>query len=68
MRIDRILPAVALVLSLACAHRPESRSEAGLGPAWRFAGKARVAEGRAAMVVSGSPLASEVGRDILRAG
>jgi gamma-glutamyltranspeptidase/glutathione hydrolase len=31
-------------------------------------GKARVTEARSAMVVSGHPLASDVGRDILRAG
>jgi gamma-glutamyltranspeptidase / glutathione hydrolase len=68
VRIARILPAVALVLSLACAHRAESPAEKGLPSAWRFAGKAGVVEGRAAMVVSGSPLASEVGRAILRAG
>ncbi|HSE46606.1 MAG TPA: gamma-glutamyltransferase, partial [Gemmatimonadales bacterium] len=40
----------------------------GINPTWRLAGKARVAEGNQAMVVSGSPIASEVGRDILRAG
>jgi gamma-glutamyltranspeptidase / glutathione hydrolase len=68
VRIDRILPAVALVLSLACAHRAERPGETGLRPEWRFAGKAGVVEGPAAMVVSGSPLASEVGREILRAG
>ncbi|HEX3233334.1 MAG TPA: gamma-glutamyltransferase [Gemmatimonadales bacterium] len=68
MRIDRLLPVVMLVLPLACAHHGESATETGLRPEWRFAGKAGVAEGRAAMVVSGSPLASEVGREILRAG
>jgi gamma-glutamyltranspeptidase/glutathione hydrolase len=40
----------------------------GINPEWRLAGKSRVAEGNLAMVVSGSPIASEVGRDILRAG
>ncbi|HEY7029449.1 MAG TPA: gamma-glutamyltransferase [Gemmatimonadales bacterium] len=40
----------------------------GINPTWRLAGKARVAEGNQAMVVSGSPIASEVGRDILKAG
>ncbi|MFL5494463.1 MAG: gamma-glutamyltransferase, partial [Gemmatimonadales bacterium] len=68
MRIERILPAVGLVLSLACAHRAGSPAETGLRPEWRFAGKAGVVESPAAMVVSGSPLASEVGREILRAG
>ena len=40
----------------------------GIDAGWRFTGKARVTEAPAAMVVSGHPLASEVGRDILRAG
>ncbi|MDX2193600.1 MAG: gamma-glutamyltransferase [Gemmatimonadales bacterium] len=37
-------------------------------PAWRFAGQARVTEGTRTMVVSGSPIASAVGREILRRG
>jgi gamma-glutamyltranspeptidase/glutathione hydrolase len=41
---------------------------ARIDPGWSLAGKARVAEGPTAMVVSGSPIASEVGRDILRRG
>jgi gamma-glutamyltranspeptidase / glutathione hydrolase len=40
----------------------------GASPAWRYAGKALVTEAPTAMVVSGSPIASEVGRDILRNG
>lgn len=43
-------------------------SAVGVNPAWPLAGKARVAEGRRAMVVSGSPIASEVGRQVLEAG
>jgi gamma-glutamyltranspeptidase/glutathione hydrolase len=64
VRIDRILPVLALVLSLGCAHR----TEGPVAPTWRFADKAGVVEGPATMVVSGSLLASEVGREILRAG
>lgn len=41
---------------------------AGINPAWPLAGKARVAVGRQAMVVSGNPIASEVGRQVLEAG
>jgi gamma-glutamyltranspeptidase/glutathione hydrolase len=41
---------------------------AGIAADWPFEGKARVTEAPAAMVVSGHPLASEIGRDILRAG
>jgi gamma-glutamyltranspeptidase/glutathione hydrolase len=40
----------------------------GIDAGWRHTGKARATEAPAAMVVSGHPLASEVGRDILRAG
>jgi gamma-glutamyltranspeptidase / glutathione hydrolase len=40
----------------------------GVAPTWPMAGKARVATGASAMVVSGSPLASEAGRDVLRRG
>lgn len=35
---------------------------------WRYAGKARVLETPQAMVTSGNPLASDVGRDIMKAG
>ncbi len=40
----------------------------GIGPNWRLAGRARLTEARHAIVVSGSPIASEVGRDVLRQG
>lgn len=47
---------------------PVPPATSGINPIWPYAGKARVAAGRQAMVVSGSPIASEVGRDILQAG
>ena len=37
-------------------------------PTWRYADRAHVAEGEHGMVASGSAVASEVGRDILKAG
>jgi len=40
----------------------------GAAADWQFTGRSRVTEAPRAMVVSGSPLASEVGRDILRRG
>jgi len=40
----------------------------GINPSWAYNGKARVAEGSKAMVVAGSPIAAQVGRDILQAG
>ena len=58
----------------ACAAHPASVTPApsgptsGIAPTWTYAGKARVAEGTHGMVVSGSPLASEVGRKILEEG
>jgi gamma-glutamyltranspeptidase / glutathione hydrolase len=40
----------------------------GIAPTWSYLGKAHVFDGPSAMVVSGSPIASAVGREILRAG
>ncbi|MGH7584903.1 MAG: gamma-glutamyltransferase [Gemmatimonadales bacterium] len=40
----------------------------GIAEGWRFASGARITDAPSAVVVSGSPIASEVGRDILRAG
>ncbi len=68
--------ALLLVTALAgCAHRTPASGpaaapalHAGINSAWPYAGKARVADGRQAMVVSGSPLASDVGRTILEQG
>ena len=40
----------------------------GINPEWPYLGKARLADAPSAMVVSGNPIASEVGRDILRQG
>ncbi len=61
---------LALVLLAACAGRAAEAPEpaAGIGRDWALEDKARVTEGASAMVVSGHPLASEIGRDILRAG
>jgi gamma-glutamyltranspeptidase/glutathione hydrolase len=61
------LCALLLLLTSDCA-RPGLAPGVGINPAWPLAGKARVTEGTDAMVVSGSPIASEVGRDMLRAG
>jgi gamma-glutamyltranspeptidase / glutathione hydrolase len=62
--------AALLLLVGGCSHRQSS----GVGPvggiasSWPYLGKARVTEGTKAMVVSGSPIASQVGRDILQQG
>ncbi len=74
------LPSLAALLALAaCAPRAPAPSApigdpgpvfpaAGINPAWPLRDRARVTEAPSAMVVSGSPIASAVGRDILRRG
>jgi len=60
-----------ILLAPGCARRseaPGTAPAAGIAPTWPFTGKARVVEAPKAMVVAGSPVASSVGRDILRQG
>jgi gamma-glutamyltranspeptidase/glutathione hydrolase len=61
---------LALALLSGCAGGASVAPEptAGIGRDWPLEGKARVTEGSSAMVVSGHPLASRIGRDVLRAG
>ena len=74
-RLRSCVPVVWLVLA-ACYRAPATiplttpggTPVAQINPAWPLTGKARVANGAKAMVVSGSPIASAVGRDILGAG
>jgi gamma-glutamyltranspeptidase/glutathione hydrolase len=59
----------ALLLAACGGRAAEAPAPAaGIAREWPFEGKAGVIETPSAMVVSGHPLASEVGRDILRAG
>ncbi len=62
---------LALIVTTAgCARRTEAPGlapAAGIAPSWN-PGKTRVTEASSALVVSGSPLASAVGRDILLQG
>ena len=66
------LPVVPLALALltGCAGRAAEAPEpaTGISRDWELAGKARVTEAPSAMVVSGHPLASAIGRAVLRAG
>ena len=72
MRLSPLSSLVAvLVLSLpSCARResPGVLPMPGTARTWPYLGKARVTNAAKAMVVSGSPLASEVGREILQQG
>ena len=66
-----VVLAVLITLSVGCGSgsRPPTPTPAvGIAPGWAYAGKARVTRGEHAMVVSGSGLASRVGRDVLREG
>ena len=75
-RLIGLFLAVLLPALPACAGRtapaPTEAAPAigaeGISPAWRHAGKSRVTLGEQAMVVSGSPIASQVGADIIRRG
>ncbi|HEX3276099.1 MAG TPA: gamma-glutamyltransferase [Gemmatimonadales bacterium] len=70
MRQHRLLPYLCAAL-VACGHPSSSAGPGpadGISPQWSYRGQARVTEAPAAMVVSGSPIASAVGRDILRQG
>jgi gamma-glutamyltranspeptidase len=74
-RLIGLFLAVLLPMVPACASRttpaPAAAAPAGVegvNPTWRHAGKSRVTIGEQAMVVSGSPIASQVGADIIRRG
>lgn len=63
--ISRFASFLLLLLSL---QPLAAQRQSVLPSTWRHTGKAIVSTGRHAMVVSSSPIASEVGRDILKAG
>ena len=67
------MAAAVFVLSAVAACAPRSSAPAasplpGVAGSWPFLGKARVTTAPQAMVVSGSPIASQVGRQILQQG
>jgi gamma-glutamyltranspeptidase/glutathione hydrolase len=71
VRAYRIVGVVFLFALSAChSSSPAGGTlpKTGISPSWRFTGKARVTNAPAAVVVSGNPIASEVGRDILQQG
>ena len=76
-RLVGLFLAILLPLVPACAGRtatspmvtaPAAAGTEGINPTWRHAGKSRITIGEQAMVVSGSPIASQVGADIIRRG
>jgi gamma-glutamyltranspeptidase / glutathione hydrolase len=71
VRLDRVIVSVGLFAALGCGSHsapPTAGPAAGTAAGWAFTGRARVAQGPRAMVVAGSPIASQVGREILRQG
>jgi gamma-glutamyltranspeptidase / glutathione hydrolase len=71
MRSRLIAALLILLVFPGCARRPEASSAAplaGIAPSWPYVGKARVTNASKALVVSGSPIASQVGLDLLRRG
>jgi gamma-glutamyltranspeptidase len=71
VRIHPVSSLVALLVLLpSCARResPGISPMPGAARTWPYLGKARVTNAAKAMVVSGSPIASEVGREILQQG
>jgi gamma-glutamyltranspeptidase/glutathione hydrolase len=69
LRRTALVP-IVLTLAAACAGRGTGAPEpaSGISRTWPHSNKAIVTEAPAAMVVSGHPLASAIGRDILRQG
>jgi gamma-glutamyltranspeptidase/glutathione hydrolase len=62
-------PLAALVLLAACTPAASAPTPLeGIASEWPHAGGARITEAASAMVVSGHPLASAIGRDVLRRG
>jgi gamma-glutamyltranspeptidase / glutathione hydrolase len=71
VRIHPVSSLVALLVLLpSCARResPGISPMPGTARTWPYLGKARVTNAAKAMVVSGSPIASDVGREILQQG
>jgi gamma-glutamyltranspeptidase / glutathione hydrolase len=71
VRAHQLFVPLFLLLAPACARpseTPRAAPAAGIAPEWPYTGKARVTTAPKAMVVSGSPIASAVGRDVLRRG
>jgi gamma-glutamyltranspeptidase / glutathione hydrolase len=62
------LLAVSFAAACAPAQPPGASPLPGVAPDWPMAGKSRVTTAARAIVVSGSPIASQIGREVLRRG
>jgi gamma-glutamyltranspeptidase / glutathione hydrolase len=67
--VPQVMAAVLFMVA-GCSGRGISGTSPlpGVAPTWPYLAKARVTNAAYAMVVSGSPIASEVGREVLRQG
>jgi gamma-glutamyltranspeptidase / glutathione hydrolase len=70
MRIGPVASVVILLVLPGCARRSETTVHTipGVAAGWSQLGQARVTNAPRAMVVSGSPIASQVGLEVLRRG
>ena len=68
LRTPKRVPPGKSVTCPNCTEEFTPEPAAGIARDWRMAGQALVTEAPSAMVVSGHPLASQVGRDVLRSG
>jgi len=70
VRFSPVASVLILLVLPGCAPRSKASVHPvpGVAPAWSQLGKARVTNAPKAMVVSGSPIASRVGLDVLRRG
>ncbi len=68
MRVPLRFPLMALWLAASACTTSGPTPLTGTAPGWKYDSRARVTTARSALVVSGHPLASAVGRDILRLG
>ena len=68
MRVPLHASLPALWLAASACTTPGPAPLIGTAPGWKYDSHARVTTARSAMVVSGHPLASAVGRDILQQG
>jgi gamma-glutamyltranspeptidase/glutathione hydrolase len=68
VRISGLTFLLAVLAVVSCSRPELPVPMPGVSPSWTYLGKSRVTTASHAMVVSGSPIASDVGREVLRRG